>query len=88
MTDSQKWCIWILVLIVAALAGLFVGGPWAFVVLFAVARIVASIAFWLSSPGWCPACAAARITNAEHTTAWRVGCHSLAGSQRNSTGSS
>jgi hypothetical protein len=39
MTDSQKWSIWILVVVVGLLVAACVGGPWLFIAVWVVGRI-------------------------------------------------
>ena len=43
MTDSQKWCIWLLVLAVGFVAALCAGGAWLVVMVYIVGRLGGSI---------------------------------------------
>jgi len=43
MTDSQKWCIWLLVLAVGFVAALCAGGTWLAVMVYIVGRLAGSI---------------------------------------------
>jgi hypothetical protein len=47
MTNSQRWAIWLLVAVVVFLVGAFMGGAWLAVVVYALARIAASMG-WMA----------------------------------------